>query len=198
MKEGFQKYTGRRAMIYTPCMYAGQQQYCATWAGDTGGGYKTMVSIQNLAMCGHSNASCDMDVTQLSSIHYCALMPWMQHLGWRNWQDPWFLGDELEGIYRDYAQLRSSLFPYIYSMAHRPTKRGCPWRVRSPWPMRGTQSGTMCSMNICLAIASWSRPLIAPFNCRQGAGRITSRGKRMRGRNLLCTTRRAAKAAPCW
>ena len=75
MKEGFQKYTGRRAMIYTPCMYAGQQQYCATWAGDTGGGYKTMVSIQNLAMCGHSNASCDMDVTQLSSIHYCALMP---------------------------------------------------------------------------------------------------------------------------
>ena len=126
MKEGFQKYTGRRAMIYTPCMYAGQQQYCATWAGDTGGGYKTMVSIQNLAMCGHSNASCDMDVTQLSSIHYCALMPWMQHLGWRNWQDPWFLGDELEGIYRDYAQLRSSLFPYIYSMAHRANETGLP------------------------------------------------------------------------
>jgi len=127
MKEGFSQHTGgRRALIYTVCMYAGQQQYCATWAGDTGGGYKTMISIQNLAMCGHANASCDMDVTQLSSIHYCALMPWMQHLGWRNWQHPWYLGDELEEIYRSYAQLRSSLFPYIYAAAHQANERGLP------------------------------------------------------------------------
>lgn len=127
MKEGFQKYTGgRRAMIYTPSLYAGQQQYCATWTGDTGGGHKTMICIMNLAMCGHANASCDMDVTQLSSIHYCALMPWMQHLGWRNWQHPWFLGDELEGIYRDYTQLRSALFPYIYSTAHEAARSGLP------------------------------------------------------------------------
>jgi len=126
MKEGFQQYTGRRAMIYTPTMYAGQQQYCATWAGDTGGGYKTMVCIQNLAMCGHANASCDMSITDLSSIHYCSLMPWTQHLGWRNWQHPWFLGDELEGIYRDYAQLRSTLFPYIYSAAHQANETGLP------------------------------------------------------------------------
>ncbi len=126
MKEGFEQHTGRRAMIYTPSMYAGQQQYCATWAGDTGGGYKTMVSIQNLAMCGHANASCDMSITDLSSIHYCSLMPWTQHLGWQNWQHPWFLGDELEGIYRDYAQLRSTLFPYIYSAAHQANETGLP------------------------------------------------------------------------
>ncbi|NLE13738.1 MAG: glycoside hydrolase family 31 protein [Clostridiales bacterium] len=126
MKEGFEEHTGRRALIYTPSMYAGQQQYCATWAGDTGGGYKTMISIQNLAMCGHTNASCDLDVTQLSSIHYCFLMPWTQHLGWRNWQHPWFLGDELEGIYREYSQLRSSLFPYIYSAAHKAAECGLP------------------------------------------------------------------------
>lgn len=127
MKEGFQEHTGgRRAMIYTPSLYAGQQQYCATWTGDTGGGYKTMVSIMNLAMCGHANASCDMDVTQLSSIHYAALMPWMQHLTWRNWLHPWFLGDELETIYRDYVQLRSSLFPYIYSVAHQANETGLP------------------------------------------------------------------------
>ena len=126
MKKGFEEHTGRRAMIYTPSMYAGQQQYCATWAGDTGGGYKTMVSIQNLAMCGHANASCDMSITDLSSIHYCSLMPWTQHLGWQNWQHPWFLGDELEGIYRDYAQLRSTLFPYIYSAAHQANETGLP------------------------------------------------------------------------
>ena len=127
MKEGFEEHTGgRRAMLYTPCLYAGQQQYCATWAGDTGGGYKTMISIMNLAMCGHANASCDMDVTQLSSIHYCALMPWMQHMTWLNWLHPWFLGDELEGIYRDYTQLRSSLFPYIYATAYQATESGLP------------------------------------------------------------------------
>lgn len=127
MKEGFEEHTGgRRAMIYTPSLYAGQQQYCATWTGDTGGGYKTMICIQNLAMCGHANASCDMDVTQLSSIHYCALMPWMQHLTWRNWQHPWFLGDELEGIYRDYVHLRSMLFPYIYAAAHTANETGLP------------------------------------------------------------------------
>lgn len=126
MKQGFAEYTGRRAMIYTPAMYAGQQQFCATWAGDTGGGPKTLVSIMNLALCGHANASCDMDVTSLKSMHYCTLMPWMQHMTWRTWDMPWFLGDEREEDYRFYAQLRSRLFPYIYATAHQANETGLP------------------------------------------------------------------------
>lgn len=126
MKEGFSRYTGRRALIYTPGLYAGTQQYCASWAGDTGGDNKTLVSILNLALCGHSNATCDLDADTVAGIHYGFLLPWSQQLTWRNWMHPWFLGDELETAYRFYAQLRSSLFPYLYSMAHIAARTGFP------------------------------------------------------------------------
>lgn len=126
MKEGFSNYTGKRALIYTPALYAGSQQYCASWAGDTGGGADTLVSILNLALCGHTNASCDMDPTDLKGIHYGFLMPWSQLLGWRNWHHPWFLGEELKEGIRFYSKLRSSLFPYLYSMAHKAADTGLP------------------------------------------------------------------------
>lgn len=119
MMEGFRDYTdGRRAIIYTPCMYAGSQQYCASWAGDTGGGFDTVVAMLNYGLSGHANVTADMEATIPEGIHYAFFMPWVQQLGWRNWQQPWFLGDELENMTRYYGKLRSSLFPYIYSMAH--------------------------------------------------------------------------------
>ncbi|MBQ8908592.1 MAG: DUF5110 domain-containing protein [Clostridia bacterium] len=126
MKEGFQNYTGKRALIYTPCLYAGTQRYAASWAGDTGGGEGTLTSILNLALSGHANASCDLDPTDPKSIHYGFLMPWSQLLGWRNWHQPWLLGEELEEMIRSYSRLRSSLFPYIYSMAHLTNRTGIP------------------------------------------------------------------------
>ncbi len=127
MKEGFSDYTkGRRAMIYTPAFYAGMQKYAATWAGDTGGGADTLVSILNYALSGNSNSSCDMDIYYIEGIHYGFLMPWSQTLSWRSWSLPWFLGDEIEDIWRRYAKLRSSLFPYIYAMAHNASNTGMP------------------------------------------------------------------------
>lgn len=120
MKEGFENYTdGRRAIIYTPCMYAGSQQYCASWAGDTGGGYDTVVAMLNYGLSGHTNVTADMEATIPEGLHYAFFMPWVQQLGWRNWQQPWFMGDELENMTRYYGKLRSSLFPYIYSMARK-------------------------------------------------------------------------------
>ncbi len=118
MKEGFEAHTGRRAMIYTCGVYPGTQKYAATWAGDTGSGEKVLLSLMNHAMCGHSNTSFDMGMEK-SSIHFGFLAPWSQHLGWDNWLYPWYCGDELEECYRFYANLRSSLFPYLYSMAHK-------------------------------------------------------------------------------
>lgn len=127
MKEGFSEYTkGRRAMIYTPAFYAGMQKYAATWAGDTGGGADTLVSVLNLALSGNANSSCDMDTEHIEGIHYGFLMPWSQVLSWRSWSLPWFLGDEIEDVWRRYAKLRSSLFPYIYSTAHNATRTGIP------------------------------------------------------------------------
>lgn len=124
MKKGYEEYTGKRALIYTPSLYAGTQHYAATWAGDTGGGESILGYILNMSFCGHTNASCDMDPTRPESIHFCFLMPWTQMIAWRNWHHPWFLGDELESIIRYYSKLRSSLFPYIYSMAHIAAKTG--------------------------------------------------------------------------
>jgi len=124
MQEGYKEYTGKRALIYTPSLYAGTQRYAASWAGDTGGGAGIVPYIMNMSFCGHSNASCDMLVTDPVGIHFGFLAPWSQILGWRNWHHPWFLGKELEGIIRDYSKLRSSLFPYIYSMAHYASQTG--------------------------------------------------------------------------
>lgn len=124
MKEGFCAETGKRAMIYTPDAWAGTQQYAATWAGDTGGTQKTLVSLMNYAMCGHSNTSCDMAMTDLSRMHYGFLIAWSQVNGWRNWHHPWLLGPRLLQASRDYSRLRSSLFPYIYSFAHMAANSG--------------------------------------------------------------------------
>lgn len=127
MKEGFENHTdGRRAFIYTPCLYAGSQKYCASWAGDTGGGFDTVVAMLNFGLCGHTNVTCDMDAARAEAIHYSFFSPWVQQLGWRNWQQPWFLADEQEDMIRFYSRLRSALFPYIYTAAHTASATGMP------------------------------------------------------------------------
>lgn len=126
MQEGFTDHTGRRAVIYTPCLFAGTQRYAASWAGDTGGGYDTVVAMLNFGLSGHSNVTCDMEVVTMEGIHYGFLSPWTQQLGWRNWQQPWFLREELCEAVRYYSHLRNSLFPYIYSMAHKAAETALP------------------------------------------------------------------------
>ncbi len=127
MKEGFENHTeGRRACIYTSCMYSGTQKYAATWAGDTGGGYDTVVAMLNYGLCGHSNVTCDMDAAQDAAIHYSFLSPWVQQLGWRNWQQPWFLSEKREELIRYYSRLRSALIPYVYTAAHRASSKALP------------------------------------------------------------------------
>lgn len=126
MFEGFKAHTGRRIMTNTSCAYVGTQQYAATWAGDTGGGAKTLISIMNYAMCGHSNTSCDMATTDPYSIHYCFLSPWAQQNFWNSWNYPWYLDEELKNRFVFYDRLRSSLFPYIYYTAHEANRDGIP------------------------------------------------------------------------
>ena len=88
MSLGFQEHTGRRAMIYSSGGYAGIQRYAATWAGDTGGGPKSLVSILNHGLSGHSNASCDMEVFSPEGIHFGFLQPWSQVCSWAYWRHP--------------------------------------------------------------------------------------------------------------
>ena len=126
MSLGFREHTGRRAMIYSSGGYLGIQQYAATWAGDTGGGPKPLVSMLNHGLSGHSNTSCDMDVFSAAGIHFGFLQPWSQVCSWAYWRHPWFLGDELLPIFKYYARLRYRLLPYIYSMAHVAARTGLP------------------------------------------------------------------------
>lgn len=125
MQQGFKDYTGRRPLIFTVALYSGSQHYAASWAGDTGGRQGSLISILNLALSGHSNASSDILHTP-TGLHFGFLIPWTEDDTWTSWRLPWYMGDEDEGYMRRYAKLRSSLFPYIYSMAHKAAKKAIP------------------------------------------------------------------------
>ncbi|MDX1359595.1 MAG: glycoside hydrolase family 31 protein, partial [Clostridia bacterium] len=126
MSTGFTEHTGCRSMIYSSGGFAGIQQYAATWAGDTGGGPKPLVSMLNHAMSGHVNTSCDMHVFSKEGIHFGFLQSWSQVCSWAYWRHPWTLGKELEDVFRYYAKLRYSLIPYIYSTAYQAYLTGMP------------------------------------------------------------------------
>lgn len=133
MCRGFEEYTGRRAMINTAGGYAGIQQYAATWAGDTGGAEKPLVSLLNHSLSGHSNTSCDMQVWNKEGIHFGFLQPWSQILCWHQYNQPWFLPEEVYAIFKDYAKLRYRLLPYLYSAAHVAARTGLP--MMRPMPL---------------------------------------------------------------
>ncbi len=114
---GYEQFAGRRAMTHYCAAYAGVQHWGATTMGDNGGGSKALVWMLNYGMCGHMNTSCDMQ-TRGPGVHFGFLQPWSQHNNWAYATQPWFLGKQAEAMYRDYARLRYSLMPYIYSAAH--------------------------------------------------------------------------------
>ena len=126
MALGFRDHTARRPMIYTAAGYAGVQQFAATWAGDTGGGEKPLVSLLNLGLSGHSNTSCDLQVWTLPGLHFGFLQPWSQILCWHQYNQPWFLPTDIYAAYKFYARLRYRLLPYLYSAAHVAARMGLP------------------------------------------------------------------------
>ena len=85
-----------------------------------------MTSLLNFSMTGHSNSTCDMMVTSIDGIHCGFLMPWAQYNDWAYWRYPWFLRPSLEEAIRFYSNLRSSLFPTIYSAAYAAWETGLP------------------------------------------------------------------------
>ena len=113
-------------MVYSSGGYIGIQQFSATWAGDTGGESKPLISMLNHGLSGHSNVSCDMHVFSAEGIHFGFLQAWSQVCSWAYWRHPWLLGDELLPIYRYYAKLRYRILPYIYSAAHQAAITGLP------------------------------------------------------------------------
>jgi alpha-glucosidase (family GH31 glycosyl hydrolase) len=128
MARGYERYTGKRAMVYSAGGYAGVQQYVATWAGDTGGTARELISVMNLGISGHPHQSCDMEVRHetAAGLHFGFLMPWSQQNNWDFWDLPWLNDDQKVETFRKYAQLRYRLAPYIYSTAAEAAQTGWP------------------------------------------------------------------------
>ena len=127
LKEGFEGYTNRRLFMETCGAYAGIQKYSSTWAGDTGGGPDTLVSMLAYAMCGHTNTTADMYPSNKSVIHFGFLMPWTQHMSWAAYQYPMYFEESIKETYKYYDRLRNTLFPYIYSSARSSYETGFPY-----------------------------------------------------------------------
>ena len=117
MCAGYEGFAKQRAMTHYCAAYAGVHHWGATTMGDNGGGPKALVWMLNYGMSGHMNTSCDME-TRGQGLHFGFLQPWSQHNNWAYANQPWFLGRRAEAMFRDYARLRYSLLPYIYSAAH--------------------------------------------------------------------------------
>ena len=139
MALGYENHTKKRAMVYSAGGYAGVQQYVATWAGDTGGGPKSLVSILNLAASGHSNQSCDMDIymknpegdelpriVNAKGLHFGFLQPWSQQNNWDYWEQPWYQPEEDFEIVKGYVKLRYLFLPYFYAAAAEAARTGWP------------------------------------------------------------------------
>jgi alpha-glucosidase len=123
---GFREHTGRRTFPFTPAGWAGLQRWTGTWTGDTGGEVGPLVACLNLSLSGHGLSTCDMQVTTPEGIHFGMLLPWAQLSSWNYFRHPWYQGERLQGIFTDYARLRYSLLPYLYSCAWEAHTTGMP------------------------------------------------------------------------
>lgn len=130
MYQGFAAYTDQRPLLSTPAGYAGYQQYGSSWAGDTGGGPKSLVSCLNLAMSGQPHQSCDIDVSSAERLHYGFLQPWCQQNNWYYFDQPWHRDAPEFKTFVDYILLRYRLLPYLYAAAAKAHATG--WPIARP------------------------------------------------------------------
>lgn len=108
--------------------FSGIQRWSASNTGDNGGLGRSLTWILSLAMCGHSNTTCDMNVHHIESIHFGLLLPWAHLNNWEGFNQPWWAGDGLEAAFTFYARLRYRMIPYIYSCAVEAHETGMPRR----------------------------------------------------------------------
>lgn len=125
MYEGFAEQTSRRPLVFNPNGWIGIQHYAASWAGDTGGGAKTVVANLNLAYTGHGFVSCDMGTEKIGEIHHGFLLPIAQINSFGYFRHPRYM-DDLYDPFVFYARLRSRLIPYLYTVAEEAHRTGMP------------------------------------------------------------------------
>ena len=117
MYEGMSEYTHLRPMHHLSGGYTSMQKYSACTTGDSGGGIKTLVWILNSGLSGVSNITCDMDIFQPHTIHYCFFTAWCELDSWSGYSHPWWAGNHNEKVFTFYDRYRYHILPYVYSAA---------------------------------------------------------------------------------
>ena len=144
MSRGFEQHTNSRSMVYSASGYAGVQQFTASWAGDTGGGPKPLISMLNHGFSGHVNHSCDMEPFDVQGIHFGFLQTWSQLCSWAYWREPWLLEDDGIAAFREYDKLRYKILPYLYSTAANAALTGYPVMRAMPMVYPGDTAWDKC------------------------------------------------------
>ena len=118
--------TNKRGYGIFPCGTVGVQRYAGTWTGDAGGGIMPMTGILQNSICGHSLSTCDIDHGNVQGIHMGLLLPWSLVDAWCSTMYPGYMNPEIDGMFREYANLRMTLVPYLYSLCRQATQTGKP------------------------------------------------------------------------
>lgn len=126
MYRGASEFTGLRPMHHYCGGYTGTGAYGATNTGDNGGELSTLVWVLSCGMSGISNLTCDMNVFEKETLHYCFFTAWCQLNSWYGFAQPWWAGEEIEPVFEYYDRLRYKLLPYIYSTAISANMTGLP------------------------------------------------------------------------
>lgn len=118
--------TNKRAYGIYPFGTVGVQRYAGTWSGDAGGGLSPMTGILNASLCGHSLSTCDIENRNVQGIHMGMLLPWTLVDSWCGTMYPGFMNEKIDGIFREYANLRMTLVRYLYSLCREAARSGRP------------------------------------------------------------------------
>lgn len=124
-------------LLWSRAVFAGSQRYPVVWSGyavarwddlaaSLRGGLSMMMS--GFAFWGTDIGGFDGEIAPALYIRWAQAALFASHVRWfsRAPREPWALGDEVLRIFRQYAQLRYQLMPYIWSMASRCAETGLP------------------------------------------------------------------------
>lgn len=140
-------YPDRRVFILTRSAFLGQQRFAAaTWSGDIGNDWETLKrqipAGLNMAAAGYPYWTVDAGgffrpgASQFTDtayrerfirwFQYATFLPLQRVHGYMTDTEFWRYGEAVEGLARDYLNLRYRLFHYIYALARATNRDGMP------------------------------------------------------------------------